>query len=91
MPDFGVRIEELQFHHGENRADRSQALAGLKKDFRLAVILRDIQGLSYEEIASVLEISVGTVKSRIARGREMLRLSIKQQGRASFLTGCHED
>ena len=78
-------------HDSFHAAIRKEALAGLKKDFRLAVILRDIQGLSYEEIASVLEISVGTVKSRIARGREMLRLSIKQQGRASFLTGCHED
>jgi RNA polymerase sigma-70 factor (ECF subfamily) len=45
----------------------------LKKDFRIAVILRDIEGLSYEEIAYVTEVSVGTVKSRIARGREMLR------------------
>lgn len=45
----------------------------MKKDFRIAVILRDIEGLSYEEIAYVTEVSVGTVKSRIARGREMLR------------------
>jgi RNA polymerase sigma-70 factor (ECF subfamily) len=48
-------------------------LRQLKKDFRIAVILRDIEGLSYEEIAWVTEVSVGTVKSRIARGREMLR------------------
>lgn len=53
------------------------ALSGLKKDFRIAVILRDIEGLSYEEIAFVTEVSVGTVKSRIARGREMLRLSVQ--------------
>lgn len=78
----------------ERRRQLEQALAGLKKDFRLAVVLRDIQGLSYEEIASILEISVGTVKSRIARGREMLRTSIKQQGqqgRMALLTGCRED
>ena len=50
---------------------------GLKKDFRIAVILRDIEGLSYEEIAWVTEVSVGTVKSRIARGREMLREAIQ--------------
>jgi RNA polymerase sigma-70 factor (ECF subfamily) len=52
-------------------------LRRLKKDFRIAVILRDIEGLSYEEIAWVTEVSVGTVKSRISRGREMLRETIQ--------------
>lgn len=51
-------------------------LCDLKKDFRIAVILRDIEGLSYEEIAYVTEVSVGTVKSRIARGRDMLREAV---------------
>lgn len=50
-----------------------KALRGLKQDFREAVVLRDIEGFSYEEIADTLEISVGTVKSRIARGRLELR------------------
>lgn len=54
------------------------ALTLMKKDFRIAVILRDIEGLSYEEIAYVTDISVGTVKSRIARGREMLREIVKK-------------
>lgn len=54
-----------------------RGLSQLKKDFRIAVILRDIEGLSYEEIAWVTEVSVGTVKSRIARGREMLREKIQ--------------
>lgn len=55
------------------------SLLQLKKDFRIAVVLRDIEGLSYEDIAYVTEVSVGTVKSRIARGREMLREMLKQQ------------
>ncbi len=50
-----------------------RALNGLADIFREAVVLCDIEGLSYEEIASVLEINIGTVKSRIARGREELR------------------
>ncbi|MEW6730979.1 MAG: sigma-70 family RNA polymerase sigma factor [Acidobacteriota bacterium] len=53
------------------------ALGQVKFDFRVAVILRDIEGLSYEEIADTLEVSVGTVKSRIARGREDLRQQLK--------------
>jgi RNA polymerase sigma-70 factor (ECF subfamily) len=59
-----------------------RALGELKKDFRIAVVLRDIEGLSYEEIAWVTEVSVGTVKSRIARGRETLR-EIVQAGMKS--------
>jgi RNA polymerase sigma-70 factor (ECF subfamily) len=50
-----------------------QALRQLPEAFRSAVILRDLEGMSYEEVAEVLAISVGTVKSRILRGRRMLR------------------
>jgi len=50
-----------------------QALTKLAEGYRAAVILRDLEGLSYEEVADVLDISVGTVKSRILRGRRALR------------------
>ena len=55
----------------ENRL--TKALSDLPEIFREAVVLCDIEGLSYEEIASALEVNIGTVKSRIARGREELR------------------
>lgn len=64
---------EAQAIAHERQHQLERALGELKKDFRIAVALRDIEGMSYEEIATILEISVGTVKSRIARGREMLR------------------
>ncbi len=49
------------------------ALRSLSRSYRETVILRDIEGLSYEEIAAALEISTGTVKSRLSRGRLELR------------------
>lgn len=49
------------------------ALGELPGVYRAAVILRDLEGMSYEEVAEVLDVSVGTVKSRILRGRRALR------------------
>jgi len=62
---------------GERERRIMQALSEVKQEFRVALILREIEELSYEEIAEALKISIGTVKSRIARGREELRRRVK--------------
>ncbi len=61
----------------ELRAKVRKALATVPPRFRSAVILRDLEGLAYEEIAEVLEVSVGTVKSRILRGRRILKENLE--------------
>jgi RNA polymerase sigma-70 factor, ECF subfamily len=60
----------------EHLAMVESALNDLNPTFRSSVVLRDIEDLSYGEIADVLQISLGTVKSRILRGREALRKSL---------------
>jgi RNA polymerase sigma-70 factor (ECF subfamily) len=56
-----------------------RALDRLPRRFREAVVLRDLQDLSYDEIAGVLDVRVGTVRSRIARGRERLRRLLEEE------------
>jgi len=57
----------------EVRAKVEAELRLVQEPYRTTVILRDIEGLSYEEIAEILEVSLGTVKSRLMRGREALK------------------
>src|SRR6185369_16840309 len=61
----------------EREAQLREALCGLRRSYREAVILRDVEGFSYEEIAQTLQISIGTVKSRISRGRLELRQQLE--------------
>jgi len=61
----------------EEREEIQRLLLQLPLQQRIAVIMRDIEGLSYEEIARSMRISLGTVKSRIARGRETLKRHLK--------------
>lgn len=68
---------EMETLRRERQTALRQALNDLSENFREAIILRDIEGLSYEEVAAALETNVGTIKSRIARGREELRKKLK--------------
>jgi len=62
--------------NNEMRTAIEEALEGINPVFRSAVVLRDLEELSYEEIADILDVSIGTVKSRILRGREALRRAL---------------
>lgn len=61
-----------------------EALASLPEEYRIAILLCDVEGMSYEEIANATEVPIGTVRSRIARGRAALREKLadfaKQEG-----------
>lgn len=67
-------------HHavsGERRKAVRNLISELPEDMRSAVVLRDVEGFSYDEISAILNINVGTIKSRISRGREKLREKIR--------------
>lgn len=72
IPDSSPSPYDYAVEH-EQHAMIEAALARLNPSYRAAVILRDIEELSYEEIAEILQVALGTVKSRILRGREALR------------------
>jgi RNA polymerase sigma-70 factor (ECF subfamily) len=72
-----IRSPEEVLLEQEEHAEIERMLQVLPLQQRIAVIMRDIEGLTYEEIAESLEVSLGTVKSRIARGRETLKRHFK--------------
>ena len=67
----------------EVRSVVAAGLQELREGHRQVLVLREIQGLSYEEIADVLEVEMGTVKSRISRARSALRKILLQKGNLS--------
>ena len=74
-----VNVPDPEQNAIANERERAlrKALSSLRRVYREAVVLRDIEGLAYEEIATALDISVGTVKSRLARGRQELRRKLE--------------
>jgi RNA polymerase sigma-70 factor (ECF subfamily) len=70
--------DDTHFDH-----DVQAALDALPPDFRAAVVLCDLEGLSYEEIAATLGIKIGTVRSRIHRGRSQLRAALAHRDPAA--------
>lgn len=89
-----VSIDDEQFSEIEDTAGTAGAFLSADKDalraalealpleFREALVLRELEGLSYKEIAEVAGVPVGTVMSRLARGRRQLQASLNQKGAA---------
>lgn len=75
--DVGVRLRDPSTPERELLTDEiartvQQALAALPEDLRTAIVLRELEGMSYEEIAQTMECPIGTVRSRIFRARESI-------------------
>lgn len=74
---------ERSFEYNNLDIDVQAALEGLSPEFRAAVVLCDLEGLSYEEVSEALNVKLGTVRSRIHRGRGMLREKLAHRNPAT--------
>jgi RNA polymerase sigma-70 factor (ECF subfamily) len=71
---FDLRVEAIKEMIGD---EVSIALNSLEMDFRTVIILCDLEGFTYEEMASILDIPIGTVRSRLHRARKLLRAKLR--------------
>lgn len=74
-PFFGD--QELGRIQGLVRGDITRALTALPEAYRTAIVLADIEGWTWEEVAAILSVPIGTVQSRVFRGRRVLRALLK--------------
>jgi RNA polymerase sigma-70 factor (ECF subfamily) len=85
LPDRSLTPEQIALIK-EDRNRIKKALSLLSLEFRTVVVLREIEDLSYEDIARILDIPIGTVRSRLARGRRMLSELLYAENKACELT-----
>ncbi len=78
LPDESARPDR-ELMNGQVDAALQAGLAGMNPDFRAAVVLADIEGMAYEEVARTMGTSIGTVRSRIHRGRKQLREYLRKK------------
>lgn len=77
MPDRAQKSAEQAMIEDERRQAVARAITSLPEKYRTVIVLRDIEGRSYEEISAILDMSDGTVKSRINRARNLLKEKLK--------------
>jgi RNA polymerase sigma-70 factor (ECF subfamily) len=80
LVSLGLSIPDPQERAEANERHRivRQSIAELDAEMRMALVLRDVNGMAYDEIASVLRVPLGTVKSRIARAREAVQAKLQR-------------
>jgi RNA polymerase sigma-70 factor (ECF subfamily) len=78
-PPSGTMSALEQLEKRDIERSVQECIEGLEEEFKTAVVLRDIQGYTYNEISNVLKVAEGTVKSRIFRAREMLKTCLKEK------------
>jgi len=85
-PEALAQVASVESHPGvpleqhEEAAMLRRALDALPVEFREAIVLRELEGLSYKEIARIADVPIGTVMSRLARGREQLHEILRTRG-----------
>ena len=82
-PDIADQRSEDQFSYVDAHDELSSALALIPEEYRVALVLRDVADLDYEEISRILDVPIGTVRSRIARGRGRLAEILGNQNPSS--------
>jgi len=87
----GLRSAETEALDRMPHSAVTEAMNALAPDFRLAVYLADVEGFSYKEIAEIMGTPIGTVMSRLNRGRNQLRLSLADFAREHGLVGADDD
>lgn len=71
-------LPEDELLDSERDTQIARAIAALPEKYRIPIILRDIQGRSYEEVSAVMDLGLGTTKSRISRGRALLKEKLQE-------------
>ena len=87
----GLRSAETEALDRMPHSAVTDAMNALAPDFRLAVYLADVEGFSYKEIAEIMGSPIGTVMSRLNRGRNQLRVSLADFAREHGLVGADDD
>ena len=90
LAELGQSAEDQLLEHVTEHEIR-EALEDLPEQYRLAVLLADVEGFPYKEIAEILDIPIGTVMSRLHRGRKRLQSQLMEFGRSRGLVDDPED